>query len=169
MEYTHKVQYYETDQMGIVHHSNYIRWFEEARSDVLEKAGMGYDVMEAEGVISPVLEAHAVYRSMTRYGERVKIRMRIKAYNGIKLSIAYEVTDAATGELRCTGETAHCFLDRDGKPLSLKRKKPEMHKIFEQMMDALYKRMPAGERNHLLAFFFDSFYSSSICKLFRSS
>ena len=50
MEYTHKVQYYETDQMGIVHHSNYIRWFEEARSDVLEKAGMGYDVMEAEGV-----------------------------------------------------------------------------------------------------------------------
>ena len=137
MEYTHKVQYYETDQMGIVHHSNYIRWFEEARSDVLEKAGMGYDVMEAEGVISPVLEAHAVYRSMTRYGERVKIRMRIKAYNGIKLSIAYEVTDAATGELGCTGETAHCFLDRDGKPLSLKRKKPEMHKIFEQMMEAL--------------------------------
>ena len=104
---------------------------------MLEKAGMGYDVMEAEGVISPVLEAHAVYRSMTRYGERVKIRMRIKAYNGIKLSIAYEVTDAATGELRCTGETAHCFLDRDGKPLSLKRKKPEMHKIFEQMMEAL--------------------------------
>ena len=98
---------------------------------------MGYDVMEAEGVISPVLEAHAVYRSMTRYGERVKIRMRIKAYNGIKLSIAYEVTDAATGELRCTGETAHCFLDRDGKPLSLKRKKPEMHKIFEQMMEVL--------------------------------
>ena len=137
MEYTHKVQYYETDQMGIVHHSNYIRWFEEARSDVLEKAGMGYDVMEAEGVISPVLEAHAVYRSMTRCGERVKIRMRIKAYNGIKLSIAYEVTDAATGELRCTGETAHCFLDRDGKPLSLKRKNPEMHKIFEQMMEDL--------------------------------
>ena len=135
--YNHRVQYYETDQMGCVHHSNYIRWFEEARSDVLEKAGMGYDVMEAEGVISPVLEAHAVYRSMTRYGERVKIRMRIKAYNGIKLSIAYEVTDAATGELRCTGETAHCFLDRDGKPLSLKRKKPEMHKIFEQMMEAL--------------------------------
>ena len=135
--YNHRVQYYETDQMGCVHHSNYIRWFEEARSDVLEKAGMGYDVMEAEGVISPVLEAHAVYRSMTRYGERVKIRMRIKAYNGIKLSIAYEVTDAATGELRCTGETAHCFLDRDGKPLSLKRKNPEMHKIFEQMMEAL--------------------------------
>ena len=137
MEYTHKVQYYETDKMGIVHHSNYIRWFEEARSDVLGEAGMGYDVMEAEGVISPVLEAHAVYRSMPRYGERVKIRMRIKAYNGIKLSIAYEVTDVATGELRCTGETAHCFLDRDGKPLSLKRKKPEMHKIFEQMMEAL--------------------------------
>lgn len=41
--YQHKVQYYETDQMGIVHHSNYIRWFEEARTDYMEKMGMGYD------------------------------------------------------------------------------------------------------------------------------
>ena len=136
MEYTHKVQYYETDQMGIVHHSNYIRWFEEARSDVLEKVGMGYDVMEASGVISPVLEAHAVYRSMTRYGEQVKITVKITAYNGIRLSITYEVADAVTGELRCTGETAHCFLDKNGKPISLKRKKPEMHKLFEKMLAA---------------------------------
>ena len=64
-------------------------------SDVLEKAGMGYDVMEAGGVISPVLEAHAIYRSMTRYGEQVKIAVKIKAYNGIRLSITYEVVDAA--------------------------------------------------------------------------
>ena len=136
MEYTHKVQYYETDQMGIVHHSNYIRWFEEARSDVLEKAGRGDDVMEAEGVISPVLEAHAIYRSMTRYGEQVKITVKITAYNGIRLSITYEVADAVTGELRCTGETAHCFLDKNGKPISLKRKKPEMHKLFEKLLAA---------------------------------
>ena len=52
----HKVQYYETDGMGIVHHSNYIRWFEEARVDLLEKLGYGYDRIEAEGFSSPVLE-----------------------------------------------------------------------------------------------------------------
>ena len=52
--YSHKVQYYETDQMGIVHHSNYIRWFEEARTDLMEQMGLGYDEMEARGILSPV-------------------------------------------------------------------------------------------------------------------
>ena len=61
--YEHKVQYYETDQMGIVHHSNYIRWFEEARVDVLDQIGIGYKKMEEAGVISPVLEVHAAYKT----------------------------------------------------------------------------------------------------------
>ena len=49
--YKHLVQYYETDQMGIVHHSNYIRWFEEARSFLLEENGFGYKKMEESGII----------------------------------------------------------------------------------------------------------------------
>ena len=66
--YRHKTQYYETDQMGIVHHSNYIRWFEEARTDFLEKLGMGYDRMEAEVIISPVLSVSCEYKTMTYFG-----------------------------------------------------------------------------------------------------
>ena len=54
--YDHKVQYYETDGMGIVHHSNYIRWFEEARVDLLEQLGFGYDRIEEAGYSGPVLE-----------------------------------------------------------------------------------------------------------------
>ena len=49
--YQHKVQYYETDQMGIVHHSNYIRWFEEARTDYMERLGIGYEKMEEQGTV----------------------------------------------------------------------------------------------------------------------
>ena len=49
VHYDHKVQYYETDGMGIVHHSNYIRWFEEARVDLLEQLGFGYDRIEEAG------------------------------------------------------------------------------------------------------------------------
>lgn len=56
--YTHKVQYYETDQMAFVHHSNYIRWFEEARIWFMEQVGAPYDAMEAQGFISPVRGAH---------------------------------------------------------------------------------------------------------------
>ena len=48
--YEHKTQYYETDQMGIIHHSNYIRWFEEARTDLLRQMGIGYEEMEARGI-----------------------------------------------------------------------------------------------------------------------
>ena len=57
----HKIQYYETDQMQIAHHSNYIRWFEEARTSALEEAGFGYAEMEAVGIISPVLTVSAEY------------------------------------------------------------------------------------------------------------
>ena len=59
--YEHKTQYYETDQMGIIHHSNYIRWFEEARMDMMEQMGMGYAEMEKRGIISPVLSVHSEY------------------------------------------------------------------------------------------------------------
>ena len=76
--YNHRVQYYETDQMGCVHHSNYIRWFEESRSDYLAYLGMDYDKMEAAGVISPVLTVEAAYHSMTRYGEEVSIEVTVK-------------------------------------------------------------------------------------------
>ena len=65
MIYEHKVQYYETDQMKIVHHSNYIRWFEEARTAWMEEGGFGYAKMEEAGIISPVLEVDAKYKSMT--------------------------------------------------------------------------------------------------------
>ena len=54
--YHHTVQYYETDRMGITHHSNYIRWMEEARVDFLRQLGWGYDRLEAEEIISPVTE-----------------------------------------------------------------------------------------------------------------
>ncbi len=53
--YEHHVKYYETDQMRIVHHSNYIRWMEEARMDLMEQMGFGYDKMEELEIVSPVL------------------------------------------------------------------------------------------------------------------
>ena len=130
--YRHKTQYYETDQMGIVHHSNYIRWFEEARTDFLEKLGMGYDRMEAEGIISPVLSVSCEYRTMTHFGETVAIAVALTKYNGIRLELAYTVSSADTGEVRAVGNSKHCFLDRDGNILSLKKRSPGYHKRLEE-------------------------------------
>jgi len=133
--YTHQVQYYETDQMGIAHHSNYIRWFEEARSYVLTEIGMGYEKMEEMGIISPVLSVSAKYKTMTHYYDIVKIETNVTKYNGIKLSIKYTISDSKTGEIRCEGKSEHCFLDKNGHPISLKRNYPEVHKILEELME----------------------------------
>ena len=129
--YRHKTQYYETDQMGIIHHSNYIRWFEEARTDFLEKLGMGYDKMEAEGIISHVLSVSCEYRTMTHFGETVAVAVALTKYNGVRLELEYTVTNADSGEVRAVGTSEHCFLDREGNILFLKRSSPEYHKMLE--------------------------------------
>lgn len=82
--YMHTVQYYETDAMRIVHHSNYIRWMEEVRLDYLDKLGLAYGGMEEEGVIIPVLSASCEYRAATRYGETVKIIAEMEKFDGLR-------------------------------------------------------------------------------------
>lgn len=129
--YQHKVQYYETDQMAIVHHSNYIRWFEEARTDYMERMGLGYDRMEEKGIISPVLAVEADYLRMVHYGDTVSITCFIKQYNGIKLTIGYEISSEKTKMVHCTGTTKHCFLNKEGKPISLKHTAPDFHEMFQ--------------------------------------
>ncbi|MDD3238802.1 MAG: acyl-CoA thioesterase [Lachnospira sp.] len=131
--YEHKVQYYETDQMAIVHHSNYIRWFEEARTDILEQIGFGYEKMEEVGIISPVLAVNAEYKSMTHYADIVCIETRLSNYNGVKMTVSYIVKDKKTGEVRCTGESRHCFLNKEGRPLSLKRSYPDIDAALQQL------------------------------------
>lgn len=128
--YRHKVQYYETDQMGVVHHSNYIRWFEEARTDFMEQMGMGYDEMERRGIVSPVLSVEADYRRMVYFGESVTIETKIREYNGIKMTVEYEIVDDKTGMVHCWGLTKHCFLNSKGRPVSLKKDFPDFHEMF---------------------------------------
>ena len=133
--YQHKVQYYETDQMGIVHHSNYIRWFEEARMDYMEKMGMGYAQMEEAGILSPVLNVEANYLRMVHFGETVSIQTSIREYNGIKLTVGYEIISDKTGMVHCRGTSKHCFISKAGLPLSLKRNHPEFHQMFMQGLE----------------------------------
>ena len=129
----HKVQYYETDQMKIVHHSNYIRWFEEARVYVLEQIGAGYDLFEEAGIVSPVLTVESEYRQMVHFGETVEIRALVEAFNGIRLVIRYEVVRENDGVLCCVGKTSHCFLNKDGRPVSLKRSYPGFYEAIEKL------------------------------------
>ena len=137
--YDWTVQYYETDQMAIVHHSNYIRWFESARTAYLSKMGIPYDKMEAAGIISPVLTVSCQYRQMTRYGETVTITPVLSSYNGIKYTVKYELRNKETGALNATGETSHCFLSKDGKIVTLKKALPETHAVLMGLVEKVEK------------------------------
>ena len=134
-EYIHHAQYYETDQMGCVHHSNYIRWMEEARIHMMEQMGCGYKTMEADGIMSPVLEVEATYRSMAKYGETVVIETRMEQYTGTRVEFSYTVRDQETGEVRCQGKTRHCFLGPQGRPVSLRKACPAYHQKIAAFLE----------------------------------
>lgn len=127
-----KANYYETDQMGVIHHSNYIRWFEEARIYYLEQIGLSYAKMEELGVISPVLGVTCEYKSSVRFNETVSITPKIEYFNGLKMTISYVIKDLYSGIIRATGESKHCFLSSEFKPINMKKQHIEMYHILSR-------------------------------------
>ena len=128
--YERRAQYYETDQMGIIHHSNYIRWFEEARLNFMEEIGFPYSKVEDLGIIIPVLAVNCQYKTMVHYNDIVDIYTKITKFTGVKMTIEYRVIDQATGELRCTGESSYAFLNKDYKRVRMRREYPDLYEIF---------------------------------------
>ncbi len=124
--YEHFTQYYETDQMGIVHHSNFIRWLEEARVDYMDQIGFGYHRMEAEGIVSPVLEVNCQYKQMVRFHEWVQIAAKVRKYNGVRLCLDYEIVKKEEQTLCATASSMHCFLDKEGAIVRLQKVCPEL-------------------------------------------
>lgn len=123
--YKRQVYYYETDRMGCVHHSNYVRWFEEARIHLMRQWGFCYESLESNGILSPMLSVNAEYKSMTHFGENVLIEVGIESYTSTRIAFVYTVRDSDSGTVRCTGRTTHCFINEVGKPVSLKKAYPE--------------------------------------------
>ena len=132
--YIHKVQYYETDRMGFVHHSNHIRWMEEARICFFEQIGLPYQELEARGLFSPVLEIECAYKAPAVFGDSIAVEIRAEAYQGVSLSFGYTMTKTGTGELVLTGRTKHCFIDADGRLLIPKKRCPEIDEKLKNLV-----------------------------------
>lgn len=127
--YSRKVNYYETDKMAIVHHTNYIRMFEEARLDMMDQVGFPYPKVEEAGIIIPVVDAYARYHKPLKYGDEFEVEAKLVKFNGVKIEYDYKLYIKGTGELSAEGHTCHCFLV-DDKPVNLKRTFPEMYEYF---------------------------------------
>ena len=127
-----KANYYENDQMGIVHHSNYIRWFEEARLEMLRAMGLPYKKMEDNGILIPVLGVSCSYKHPIRFDETLVLTLRIQNYNGVRFEMAYEGHSKETGLLSCTGTSQHCFTTSALKPIRMQKHFPAWHEVFLQ-------------------------------------
>lgn len=132
--YKRNVNYYETDRMGIVHHSNYIRYFEEARLYMMEKIGLDYPEIEKRGIIIPVLYVECEYAKPLRYGDILRVEPKLTKYTGLKMEVSYEIYHEETGELCTKGKSGHCFLYPDMKPVRMKRDFPDIYEKLNQYL-----------------------------------
>ena len=136
MEYTYerKINYYETDKMGIVHHSNYIRYMEEARCYWLDKLGMPFSLFEENNITIPVLGVSCDYKQHVTFNDTILINIYIKSYSGVRLTVGYNIQDKNTGKTVLIGESKHCFTDKNLKPINLKKHKKEFSDKFENLL-----------------------------------
>ena len=103
---TLRVNYSETDQMGVVYHANYLIWFDRARTELMRETGLSYKELEQQGVYLAVSEVSVRYRAAARYDDVVQVRCWVRELVSRRVTFGYAVERAATGELLATGETA---------------------------------------------------------------
>ncbi len=126
--YKHKINYYETDKMGITHHSNYVRFMEEARIDFLEQIGWPFEKLENEGIISPVISIECNYKKTTTFANLIQIQVSVAKLSACKLTFSYVFT--VNDEIVFTATSSHCFLDEKGLPVLVEQRYP---KLFQEL------------------------------------
>lgn len=129
------VRYAETDQMGIVHHSNYPVWFEAGRTDFIKKMGMPYSKIEANGCLLPLVELKCNFKGAARYEDEVVVKTSVKELTVARVVFYYEVYK--NGEESCitSGETIHAFTNRELRPINLKKHAPSVYELLNSAVD----------------------------------
>lgn len=125
------VNYYECDRMGITHHSNYVRYMEEARVAWLDSIGLGFERMEAEGFQSPVLAINCQYKRSSTFADTLDITIGVKEVTPVKFTVEY--TMKCKDKLCCIGTSTHCFI-AGGRPVSLEQRLPELYEELNRMV-----------------------------------
>lgn len=111
-----RVRYAETDQAGMVYHSNYLVWFEVGRVELCRDHGFNYRDMERQADARlPVTEARVRYRQPARYDDEILVRTRVAELRSRAITFAYQVLRAADGALLAEGETAHVVMNQHGR------------------------------------------------------
>ncbi|MFD0051190.1 acyl-CoA thioesterase [Actinomycetes bacterium NPDC127524] len=126
-----EVRYAETDQMGVVYHTNYIVWMELGRTELVKDLGFNYAEMEKDGIISPVIDVNVSYKRPVRYGETALVKTWIEHYDGIRIIYGYEIY-TESNDLAVSATSSHVCVKKDSfRPISIKRVFPDWHEAYE--------------------------------------
>ena len=129
--YIHTIQYYETDKMGITHHSNYIRFMEEARIYFLKQAGWPYEKFEEEGIVSPVVSISCDYKKTTTFPDELEISVSVIEVSPVKFKLQYIMT--VKEQIVCTANSTHCFLNTTGRPVHIQKQCPDFYNTLLEL------------------------------------
>lgn len=130
--YTRKVQYYETDKMGVTHNSNYLRWMEEARCAFLDCIGWSYKKFEDMGITSPVVFVSCEYKSPTTYDDEFQVNFEIEKITSSRLMAYYEIVNKTSGKLAAIGRTTTCMLSPEGDIIRIDRALPDYYAALSE-------------------------------------
>lgn len=128
-----KVRYVETDQMGIVHHSNYYAWFEVGRTEFITATGMNYRNMEQQGVLIPLAESQCKYIQPAKYEDIVIIKTWIEKLSPVRAVFNYEVIREADNVILAKGSTIHAFVNKEFKITNIKKSNPDIWNMLEKL------------------------------------
>lgn len=135
--YERRVNYYETDRMGVVHHASYIKYFEEARIYFIDKLGFSYKEMEGLGIIMPVLSIECKYKTSADFDDILMIKTYLESIGTSKAAFSYRVINKKTGGEVCKGSSSHGFLNKSFSPVNIKKQCPH---IYEALLSAVGKQ-----------------------------
>lgn len=137
--YKRRVKYYETDRMGVVHHSNYLKLIEEARLSWCNEYIMDYKKLESLGCIIPAASASENFLNYLRFDDPFSIEVTLTEYKGIKMTFSYKIYNEDTDTLCYLGESSHFFAKQTGREeyvpyMSFRKDFPEIDKRLKEIV-----------------------------------
>ncbi len=127
-----KVSFFEMDNMFIVHHSNYLKWFEIGRRDYLRKAGIPLSYINRQGFFLPLSEMECKFKSPAKYGDELILITRIASMSCAKVMFEYSIINKSNGNTIATGKTVHAWTDKDIKPLNMEKAAPHIYALLKE-------------------------------------
>ncbi|MDF2523162.1 MAG: putative thioesterase [Clostridiales bacterium] len=132
----HSVRYAQIDQLGIVHHSNYPIWFEAARNDYFNKAGIPSSKIAALGFFLPLSHLNCEFKSPAKYQNQIVIITNMIDLSYVKLKFEYKILNRINEKIIATGKTVHVWTNRNVEPINIKKAAPEIFRILKQFSEA---------------------------------